>query len=295
MKRALLLSLAAAAAMWCGQCGDSSTNEDEGDFDLTMNFTQMDPDTGNTMFLRVTKITGPDTLQDTVQIAERTVDSLTDSFTVVFPNLLNENTLYNVDFFVDRNNNGRYDGPPADPSWRVVVNDVERDTVIDFVRNTNFTDIDFPQPPLFSLTVQVRGMDTLIGEQFRISVIDTLNSSTVAETTIASLDTANFNVVFDTVLVENRTYRVDVWGDLNGNGTVQAPPDDRSWRVIVPNVTSNKTVTIQNSMAMTSLLLAGMFEKSIDLRILDLAVRINDFIGRQFASLAGSEIRTERL
>jgi len=296
MKRVLLLALVALTAIWCGQCGDSSTNGDKDRFDLTMVFSRMAPDTGHAMFLRVMKITGTDTLnRDTVQVAERTVASVTDSFQVVFHDLLDENTLYNVDFFVDKNDNGRYNAPSTDPSWRVVLDDVGKDTVVHFVRNTNFTNIHFPQPALFNLTVQPRGMDTLIGKEFRISVIDTINGDTLADTTIASLDTANFDVVFDTVLVKGRTTRVDVWGDLNENGTVQAPPADQSWRVIVPNATAHKTVTIQHSLAMTSLLLAGLDAKTIDLRFLNFAEQVNRFIGRQFASLAGTSVRTEGL
>ncbi len=282
MKRAMLFVLIALLSIWCSQCGDS-TEVETAEFDLTMNFTGMEPEAGKTMMLQVLRVDST----DSIVVADTTIASVPDSaFSLVLHNVLDLDRDYAVDFFVDENNNGRYDVPPTDHAWRVPVNDVVGDTVVNFARTATFTDINFPQPALYNLTVQVRGMDTLVGQEFRVSVVDTLTGTTVAETTFAALDTANFDVVFDTALVAHRTYNVDLFGDLNGNGTVQPPPTDESWRVLVANVTSNRTVTVQHSAAMTDLLAFSIDRRETGFDLLALASRVNKFLGRPLTAVS---------
>jgi len=51
---------------------------------------------------------------------------------------------YRIDLFVDFNENGRYDPPPADHAWRIMMEDVQADEVVNFTHNTSFTDIRWP-------------------------------------------------------------------------------------------------------------------------------------------------------
>lgn len=51
---------------------------------------------------------------------------------------------YNIDFYADLNSSGGYDPPPTDHAWRINMNPVEGDTVVEFSHNTNFTNIDWP-------------------------------------------------------------------------------------------------------------------------------------------------------
>ena len=78
---------------------------------------------------------------------------------------------YNVDFFADHNNNGKYDAPPADHAWRMNLDDVKGDTILMFMHNTTFTDINwittsitnigntaikiYPNPATDQITVEV--------------------------------------------------------------------------------------------------------------------------------------------
>jgi hypothetical protein len=48
---------------------------------------------------------------------------------------------YNIDFYADHNKNGSYNAPPTDHAWRIPLNAVKGDTIINFVHNTTFTDI----------------------------------------------------------------------------------------------------------------------------------------------------------
>ncbi|WP_297098722.1 T9SS type A sorting domain-containing protein [uncultured Draconibacterium sp.] len=48
---------------------------------------------------------------------------------------------YTIDFYADHNSSGSYDAPPTDHAWRLELNNVAGDTVLNFSHNTNFTDI----------------------------------------------------------------------------------------------------------------------------------------------------------
>ena len=70
---------------------------------------------------------------------------LVSDFTVFIPEFeLNHG--YNIDFYADHNGNGFYDPPPTDHAWRLSFNSSTGDVVQDFTHNTNFTDIQWPNP-----------------------------------------------------------------------------------------------------------------------------------------------------
>jgi hypothetical protein len=48
---------------------------------------------------------------------------------------------YNIDFYADHNKNGKYDVPPVDHAWRMMLDNVVADTMLVFTHNTSFTDI----------------------------------------------------------------------------------------------------------------------------------------------------------
>ncbi|MGB3080650.1 MAG: T9SS type A sorting domain-containing protein, partial [Saprospiraceae bacterium] len=51
---------------------------------------------------------------------------------------------YNIDFYVDVNNNGTYDAPLTDHAWRRVLITPDKDTIVNFHPGETFTDITFP-------------------------------------------------------------------------------------------------------------------------------------------------------
>ena len=48
---------------------------------------------------------------------------------------------YVLDFYADHNENGMYDAPSTDHAWRIEVMNAEENGSVDFVHNTDFTDI----------------------------------------------------------------------------------------------------------------------------------------------------------
>ena len=107
---------------------------------LTINLFLMTPHLGELFELRVIR-------QDNqVEIGRVSVPAvLVSDFTVYIPQFeLNQG--YNIDFYSDHNGNGIYDAPPVDHAWRLSFNSSTGDVVQDFTHNTNFTDIQWPNP-----------------------------------------------------------------------------------------------------------------------------------------------------
>lgn len=107
---------------------------------LTVNLFSMTPHVGQLFELRVVR-------QDNqVEIGRVSIPAvLVPDFTVYIPEIELEHA-YNIDFYADFNGNGIYDAPPADHAWRLSFTSSAGDFVQDFTHNTNFTDIQWPNP-----------------------------------------------------------------------------------------------------------------------------------------------------
>ncbi len=102
---------------------------------LTVHFVSMTPHLGQklTLFL---KQADTNIFKDTVkvnQIAEATFDVM--SYNIVV------GKSYKIDFYSDHNKNGAYNAPPTDHAWRIALDNVKGDTILNFTHNTSFTDI----------------------------------------------------------------------------------------------------------------------------------------------------------
>ena len=105
---------------------------------MTVVFSEMDPHLGQQFELRVVntltgvelqRVTVPEILQPEMEL----------EFTV-----LEEGASFWIDFYADHNGNGRYDAPPTDHAWRLVIDDASGNVTLDFSHNTDFTDIAWP-------------------------------------------------------------------------------------------------------------------------------------------------------
>lgn len=74
------------------------------------------------------------------EVIDRESEIVSESFTVELTKTRSESA-YRVDFFSDHNSNGHYDAPPADHAWRLEFESSAGDDTLDFVHNTDFTDI----------------------------------------------------------------------------------------------------------------------------------------------------------
>lgn len=102
---------------------------------LTLHFTAMTPHLGQkiTLFLKQTD-TG--LYKDTV-----IVPSVAGAIFDMVSWKIKPGISYKIDFYADHNKNGVYNAPPVDHAWRISLDNVKGDSIINFVHNTTFTNI----------------------------------------------------------------------------------------------------------------------------------------------------------
>jgi len=141
---------------------------------------------------------------------------------------------YNVDFYADHNGNGRYDAPPTDHAWRLVIENATGNETLTFEHNTTFTRILWPM----SFTLNVSNLTPHIGQRFALRVVNKANSREVGRVTIPAVQNANFALSVPGIQA-GQSYRVDFYADLNGNGRYDTPPTDHAWRIDLDNITND--------------------------------------------------------
>jgi len=100
---------------------------------LTVNFAGMNPHVGQTLYFFVIE-------QTLGTVMYSTQVTVTTEFSIEVFGIGNGQS-YDVDFYADFNGSGTYDAPPVDHAWRLELNNVAGDEVLNFTHNTNFTDI----------------------------------------------------------------------------------------------------------------------------------------------------------
>jgi hypothetical protein len=217
---------------------DSTGNNNDELYKVTLNLTNMTPHVGQMLSFYVEGMES-DAVTDSLSMIIDTAN-----FTVEFDSLMNSAD-YNLDFYADMNGNGSYDAPPTDHAWRIVLNDIQGDTTINFVHNTDFTDIFGDTTAVdtgnYSVTVMFTGYTSNVGQNFTVYLKNPDSNQIVDSLTIAPLDTADFTVVFDSVMTDS-DYNIDFFVDANSNGSLDAPPDDQSWRILLVDVDADTTI-----------------------------------------------------
>ncbi|HZV68843.1 MAG TPA: T9SS type A sorting domain-containing protein [Saprospiraceae bacterium] len=105
---------------------------------LTLHLSEMDPYLGKSFYVRVTENgSGWEVGRKTISPID-TADFSLDLYVLLEPHS------YNIDFYVDVNDNGAYDAPLTDHAWRRVLINPEKDTTVNFHPGKTFTDIAFP-------------------------------------------------------------------------------------------------------------------------------------------------------
>ena len=159
----LIACVACVAALIVGCTPPASTVR------LTITFGTMGAYAGDLFEIRIVTIGG-------TEVARETIASISASqFSVSFPGL-ESGRAFRADFYVDVNENGRYDAPPTDHAWRLDVPAMDADTTLPFTPGGAFTDIDFPVP---AATTPVANGLIAVGE-YRHTMTDPTTSMTVS-------------------------------------------------------------------------------------------------------------------
>jgi hypothetical protein len=115
--------------------GSDTTDVDTANYQLAVTFTGFNDNVGQDLIVYLREAENLD-LVDSLTVT--LIDS--GDFTIIFDSVT-VNESYNIDFYTDVNGNGSYDIPPVDQAWRIELANVDIDTTIIFVYDTNFTDI----------------------------------------------------------------------------------------------------------------------------------------------------------
>jgi len=212
-----------------------------GPLTLTINFTGMTPHLGQTMWLAVVDKSNSNEVFRVKKVLDAAAFSIDATGIEVGKS-------YNVDFFSDHNRNGVYDAPPADHAWRMALDNVAGNSVLNFAHNTTFTDIAWR----YKLTLHCTGMTPHVSES--ISLFLKLNSTGVSQDNIvvssvsaATLDINSFKIKPGT------SYSIDFYADHNKNGTYDAPPVDHAWRLPLTNVKGDTIVNFIHNTTFTNI------------------------------------------
>jgi plastocyanin len=210
---------------------------------LTVHFMNMTPHVGQTMKLAVTdKNTGME-LSRVTSIAS--VDFMVDIYGIE-----NGNS-YNIDFYADHNGNGAYDVPPTDHAWRLELNDVANDTVLNFTHNTSFTDIQWKN----ELAVHFMGMTPHVGQNLTLWIID--RETGMAVDSVMAVAQTEF-MIYSQSLLTGKSYNIDFYADHNGNGSYDAPPTDHAWRIKLDDVKGDTMLVFMHNTSFTDIMAKNM-------------------------------------
>ncbi|HEY3371833.1 MAG TPA: plastocyanin/azurin family copper-binding protein [Prolixibacteraceae bacterium] len=207
---------------------------------LTVNFTAMTPHVGETFWLAVIDTTSK------MEIGRKKLIGSV-AFSVEVPGIV-AGKAYNVDFWADHNKNGVYDAPGADHAWRLKLNNVKRDTILNFVHNTNFTDIKWKT----KLTLHFTAMNPHVGQMLTLYVRDKAMGMGLDTVVVKSVAGPEFDVS-SWAIEPAKSYNLDIWADLNKNGIYNAPPADHAWRIVLDNVKSDTIINFVHNTVFTDI------------------------------------------
>lgn len=180
------------------------------------------------------------------EIVDRISETVEEEFSVELGELMPGKS-YSLDFFTDHNDNGSYDAPPADHAWRLEISNAAGDDSLNFVHNTDFTDIMWKQ----RLRVRFSGMAPHVGQMLTLFVRDLATGTYLDTVTVSNLE-EEFDVI-SYVIQPGGTYMIDIYADHNGNGTYDAPPVDHAWRIETGTATGDLDVEFVHNTSFTDI------------------------------------------
>lgn len=182
---------------------------------LTINFSGMTPHVGQMgMFLIYDEESGEE--------IERSGATIEESFSMTVPGIRAGHD-YVIDIFVDHNSNGYYDAPPTDHAWRMELLNANGNETINFIHNTNFTDIEWVHRAILNLS----GMNVHFGEDIHFALVETESGEIVDMRSEIVEDAFTIEL---SELVPGMAYHVDFYSDHSYDGVYNPPPTDHAWR-----------------------------------------------------------------
>lgn len=106
--------------------------------------------------------------------------------------------------------------------------------------------------PQNTLTLNLTAFDSHIGNKFEMRAVDKANSMEIESITVDNIAAAAFSVQLFSIKT-TKSYWIDFYADLNGNGVYDAPPVDHAWRLEVDNVQGDITLNFAHDTNFTDI------------------------------------------
>jgi plastocyanin len=206
---------------------------------LTVNISGMTPHVGQQGWILLID-------EDTGEEVERGGGVVEESFPMVFEDIVPGHS-YTLDIWVDHNGNGYYDAPPADHAWRLEIPEVSDNEMVDFVHNTDFTDIEWEHRAILNLS----GMTPHVGQEIYFALIESASGEIVDRISETVMEA--FTVELGELQMGS-AYHLDFFSDHNGNGYYDAPPADHAWRLEIPEAMGDDTLDFVHNTEFTDIL-----------------------------------------
>ena len=242
---------ATSALLALSGCGDDDGPTDPGggneppEFrDLSLTLNSMNPHVGQRIEFRI--------VSDAGDLASRVfVDPLPGpNYVLNVPKSVEEGA-HRLDFFADHNGNGGYDAPPTDHAWRIALG-ASGSLEPSFTHNTSFTDIGTPSG-MGDFSLELTGMTPHVGQLFELRVKDTESGQTVGQYRLGAVAGPDFTLDIPGIIEMERSYTVDFYADLNGDGEYDAPPTDHAWRETGMGTASGLTIAFTHATNFTDI------------------------------------------
>lgn len=246
-----LLTLLMFSLLRCGLSSDEDTVS--GEFGLRLDLKNYDPHVGQSVYVRVLNRTS----KSVVKKDEMVLVSANQNFD--WPGLLENGHDYYLDFFADLNGNGSCDAPDTDHSWRIKINQVSKDMVIDDQHNMNFSDIcksftdnAFTEPSGTSVTLRGNlALSNDISDIDGLSAGQKLQGATIFVEGFPEQETQSdakgqFELVFNVnaVALTSTKYQIVMWY------TQKSTQEGSSWGDIEARVGARKEISLPEDLTM---------------------------------------------
>jgi hypothetical protein len=227
-----------------GTDGGGDTGAPTG-YTLTVNGATFDPMNDKQVYVALVNSEGRSMAVQGAVVAEGT-------FTIEFPNILQEGAEYTLSYFVDNNGNSNCDnGETGDPAWETAIPAVTEDTVIEIAPEGEFVDVcdDFSILGGYDLTVNGSGFDDYNEAIMRGTLVDSEGRPTPVATSVVE-EGAFFMMIPNSISPEG-TYTFMYYADVTGEGLCDAPPADAAWSVEVTGTGSDIELEVTSSESFT--------------------------------------------
>lgn len=113
----------------------------------------------------------------------------------------------------------------------------------------------------YVLILRFGQMDPFVGKLFEIRVTEIGSGKEVGRKTVSAIESPAFSMELY-VLLQSRSYNVDFYVDVNGNGHYDPPPADKAWRRVVNNATMNTAINFVPDITYTNITFPDPFPYS---------------------------------